>query len=152
MLLFASHAVCKSKNPYQCFLPLRRLQIRASSTKVYGPKQILPKPQELRTRLALAVGCGGLPSQHLEEKTPLFYSPKGWHKCLAISTSTLLNYTSLPNIYFSRLFFHKCLGFKWDLNSVQSVKTHASPPFLLPSIILLSLSLSLSLKPIAVCQ
>lgn len=55
-LLFALPTLWKSKSPYQCFLPLPKLEIRASSTKIYRPKQILPEPQELRKRLPLPMG------------------------------------------------------------------------------------------------
>lgn len=84
LLLFAWPTLWKSKNPYQSFLPLRKLGIRASSTKIYRPQQILPNPQELRKRRRLPVGWGGLPTQSLEENTPLFQSPKGWDKYLGI--------------------------------------------------------------------
>lgn len=85
LLLFASPTAWKSKNPYQSFLPLSKLEIRASSRTIYRPKQILPNRQELRKRLRfLPVGCGGLPSQSLEGNTPVFYGPKGWHKYEAI--------------------------------------------------------------------
>lgn len=77
MLLFASPTVWKSKNPYEFFLPLKKLEIRVSSAKTYHPKQIPPNPKELRKRLDLATGCGEVQTQHLEEKHLLSTAQSG---------------------------------------------------------------------------